>query len=93
MEKFNGFMWAAPQIVGNATKWDYSYTCSSETYKTLKQAFKAGWKELGHDDFIIAQWKDDKVIAVYAGAEKSDKRDDLLEDYGDGIMREYGLAA
>lgn len=88
---FNGFQWVAPQIVGSASDWGYSYRCSDDRYPTAKKAFAAGIDELDHDDFVVAEWKNDKIVAVYTDPDK--KRADLLKEYGKGVMREYGLAA
>lgn len=92
--KYNGFMWVQPQIVGSPDDWDYTYkTGDSACHESLKQAFDDGFEQLDHDDFVIAEWKNDKIIAIYAGPAKSDIRADLLDDYGNGIMQEFGLAA
>ena len=87
-KKFNGFMWVQPQFGAGD---DYTYRVGDAScHKTPKAAFDDGYKRLDHDDFVIIEWKDNKVIAVYG--EPDEVRPDLLEEYGHGIMREFGLA-
>lgn len=88
---FNGFMWVAPHLVGSAAQYGYAYDCSDERYPTAKKAFDAGIEQLEHDDFVVAEWKNDKIVAMYS--EPNKKRADLLKEYGKGVMREYGLVA
>lgn len=60
-------------------------------FPSVTDAYNAGIEELGHDDFIVAEWNKSKVVAVYGGPKKSDIRPDLLIDYKFGLKKHFGL--
>jgi hypothetical protein len=75
------------EIVGNVDEWGYAYYVDEGEYYSPKKAHKAGIKELEHDDFIVAEFKEDACTAVYLRA--GTKREET-HHYIKGINKELG---
>lgn len=86
------YKYCAVQIVGSPGDWDYAYYPSDDKYASVRKAQRAGLRELGHDDFIVAEFNGERCVAVHVGDEGRHTADS--EDFGgyvSGINRELGL--
>lgn len=83
-----GYIYIAPHIVGNASNWGYCYDSDRVEKSTPTAALRYGLKQVGSDDFWVAEMKDKKIVALYTASGLT-KRDDQEEI--DDIHKEWGL--
>ena len=76
------YMYAAPHIVGTPGRWGYGWEFG-ENLKTKRAAKAQGYRDLGHDDFIVAEW-DKKCIAVHIDGKRYTNES---KDFGEYIKR------
>lgn len=84
----------APQIIGNASNWGYSYNINDIFTPTIKGARTLGLEIFGHDDFFIAEFQDEKCIAVHIDGEHKGRYTANSKNFGvyvAGVNEELGL--
>ena len=81
------FIYIQPQIVGNVENWGYVYYSDLIENNNIASAYRYGYKKLGHDDFIIAEIDNNKLICLYNqdGKKRTDKKE------FDGIKEEFNF--
>lgn len=91
MKKEKYYIYSQVQIVGK--NWEYAYYFDiNDKFKTSQEARNEGIRELGHDDFIVAEFEGDKCVAV--DMEEKGRHDKNSKDFGEyvtGINRELGF--
>jgi len=58
------FIYVQPHIVGNPSNWGYCYDSDRKEFRTKAGARNHGIKEVGSDDFWIAEMKDGRVFSL-----------------------------
>jgi hypothetical protein len=79
------------QITGDHTNQGEAYYLCDNKHYTVDQAQKDGLKEYGHDDFIIAEFIEEKCVAVHILGNRHDNSSEDFGEYVYGINKEYGL--
>jgi hypothetical protein len=94
MKKTTTYLPVQVQLVGNLESFGYAfYFDLNNPFKNSDDAFSAGIKELGHDDFIVGEFEDEKCVAVhlYSRKERHDKNSKDFGHYVQGINDELGI--
>ena len=86
------YRYCAPEIVGTPDNWGYAYYLSEADYASVKEAEKAGINNLEHDDFVIAEFKGQRCMAVHIDEKRHDRTSKDFGEYVDGINCEIGEA-
>lgn len=87
------YKYVTVQLCGNLENYEYSYYPSYDSFSSVKKAEKAGIKELGHDDFVIGEFENDKCVAVHITTINVGRYTKESEDFGEyviGINKEIG---
>lgn len=68
------------QIVGNVERWEHVYTTDDVRSRSRKNAIQRGWRNLGHDDFLLARLDGDTLLGMSWQYEDRDPEDDESDD-------------
>jgi hypothetical protein len=81
------YIYIQPQIIGNPEYYGYVYYSDLIENDSIASACKHGYKTLHHDDFIIAEIDNNKLICLYNqdGKKRTDKKE------FDGIKEEFNF--
>lgn len=86
------YRYVTVQFFGCIEHWEYEYCVCEDEFITVDDAYKAGIKEVGHDDFIVAEMKRGKCVAVHIlGVGRFEKDNYDYGEYVTGINKELGV--